>query len=123
MLYTSVHIWKGLRLSETFKNVIKIRHSALSLSFTRWLRQFEDARSPASLYLNEKYLRVVKLANRSDDSKSVVDRPTKRPLKEVLEALKCLNEANLDEIKVFIDVCFLWWFLLEFLLTFLGGSQ
>jgi alpha,alpha-trehalase len=54
------------------------------------------------LYLNEKYLRIVKLADPSVDSKSVVDRATKRPLNDVLDALRRVNEANLDDIKSFV---------------------
>lgn len=55
------------------------------------------------LYLNEKYLRLVKLANLRVDSKSIVDRATKRPLNEVLNDLEKLNESNLTEINLFIN--------------------
>jgi len=45
------------------------------------------------LYLNDKYLKVVKRANDSADSKSVIDRPTKKPLGDVLNALRHINET------------------------------
>lgn len=56
------------------------------------------------LYLNEKFLRVVKSVNLNADSKSIVDRATKKPVNQVLDALQNLNEQNLDEIKNFIQV-------------------
>lgn len=62
----------------------------------------EDARS---LYMNEKFLRVVKLVNQDVDSKHIVDRPTKKPLSQVLAALEKLDESNLDDIRAFVDEC------------------
>lgn len=113
MIYTGVYLWKFLRplnevvLIQKTTTAVKFRHTSLCLQVdnNRWICNHENAYeqhpiSPACLYLNEKFLRVVKLANRAEDSKSVVDRPTKKTLKDVLTALKCLNETNLDEIKV-----------------------
>lgn len=62
----------------------------------------EDAKE---LYMNEKYLKAVKLLDKSADSKSIVDRPTKKPLREVLEALNLLDQTNVDEIKKFVNEC------------------
>jgi alpha,alpha-trehalase len=55
------------------------------------------------LYLNEKYLRVVKLANERVDSKYIVDRATRRPVHQVLASLRSLDETNLDEIRRFVE--------------------
>lgn len=55
------------------------------------------------LYFNEKFLRVVKLANENVDSKSIVDRATKRPVEQVFRALEALDETNLAQIEKFID--------------------
>lgn len=58
----------------------------------------------SKLYLNEKYLRVVKLAYMDSDSKMIVDRATKKPLEQVLHALNELNINNLVDIKNFVDI-------------------
>lgn len=57
----------------------------------------------AQLYLNEKYLRVAKLADPFADSKSIVDRATKRPLELVLSDLDDLDERDLSSIRIFIE--------------------
>jgi hypothetical protein len=55
------------------------------------------------LYLNEKYLRLVKLANPNEDSKFGVDRPTKKPLEEVLEKLEIVDENDVDGAVQFVE--------------------
>jgi alpha,alpha-trehalase len=56
------------------------------------------------LYLNKKYLQAVKLAEPNTDSKSIVDRATKKPIAEVLAALANLDERNIPEILNFIQI-------------------
>jgi neutral trehalase len=63
----------------------------------------EEARA---LYMNEKFLRVVKLVNQEVDSKHIVDRATKKPLSQVVEALEKLDESNFSEIRAFVDEFF-----------------
>jgi alpha,alpha-trehalase len=63
-------------------------------------------RHAEKLYLNPKYLRAVKEAFPTCDSKSIVDRATKRPLKNVLADLAVLNENNLDEVRKFVSYNF-----------------
>ena len=101
MVFIGYQIWKIFRLNEIvlFKEAIRFKHSLVYLHMQRWLSS-HSSHSPTTLYMNQKYLRVVKLAHRSGDSKAVVDRATKRPLGEVLDALRKLDETNLDEIKV-----------------------
>lgn len=101
MLYLGFHLWKIWRLNKflLLKDPIKYTHTFINFHAQRWFNNRSDL-SPNSLYLNEKYLRVVKLAHRAGDSKAVVDRATKKPIEDVLDALKTLNESNLDEIKV-----------------------
>lgn len=60
-------------------------------------------RRSAQLYLNEKYLRVAKLADPFADSKSIVDRATKRPLELVLNDLDDLDERDLSSIRIFVE--------------------
>lgn len=55
------------------------------------------------LYLNEKYLRAMKLARLHPDSKMAVDRATKRPLDECLRALDELDLDNIEKIRQFAD--------------------
>ncbi|CAF1124260.1 unnamed protein product, partial [Brachionus calyciflorus] len=55
------------------------------------------------LYLNEKFLRCVKFFNPNVDSKSIVDRATRKPIDQVLKALENLNENNVDDIEYFIN--------------------
>ena len=55
------------------------------------------------LYLNSKYLTALKLANPKRDSKSIVDRATKRPLMDVLNSLQTLDVTNKREIEKFIS--------------------
>lgn len=55
------------------------------------------------LYLNEKYLRAMKLVRLHPDSKMAVDRATKRPLDETLRALDTLNLDNIEQIRQFVD--------------------
>ena len=55
------------------------------------------------LYLNDKYLRAMKLARLHPDSKMAVDRATKRPLEECLHALDELDLNNLTGIRQFVD--------------------
>lgn len=62
-----------------------------------------DASQSHKLYYNEKYLRVMKSCHPNCDSKSIVDRATKKPLNQVLEALVSLDESNQDEIRKFVD--------------------
>ncbi|RNA36153.1 trehalase isoform X1, partial [Brachionus plicatilis] len=57
----------------------------------------------AKLYMNEKFLRCVKKANPNADSKSIVDRATRRPIEQVLMALQDLDEHNLEQIQQFVD--------------------
>lgn len=57
------------------------------------------------LYLNEKFLRVVKMANKNVDSKSIVDRATKKPIEQVLKALDNLDESKVEDIEYFIETC------------------
>lgn len=107
MVYLSSRLWTYFRsnqsiLSPRIQN--KYQWSIFSQIF-KWLNKTVNNEDARSLYLNEKYLRVVKLANRSVDSKSVVDRATKKPLSDVLSALKSLNEASVVEIKSFVDTC------------------
>lgn len=45
-----------------------------------------------SIYLNDKFIRLVKKANETVDTKSIVDRPLKRPINEVLNSLDTYNE-------------------------------
>ena len=54
------------------------------------------------LYLNEKYLRVLKLVDIHVDSKHIVDRSTKRPLDQVLDALNGLDESDAEQIVAFV---------------------
>lgn len=54
------------------------------------------------LYLNPKYIQLVKTHNRTADTKSIVDRPTKRPLNEVLEALEAANEHDIEQAQAFV---------------------
>jgi alpha,alpha-trehalase len=54
------------------------------------------------LYTNEKFLRALKRLNENSDSKSIVDRATKKPADQVLVALENLNEDNLVEIEAFV---------------------
>lgn len=55
------------------------------------------------LYLNEKYLRAMKLGQLHSDSKMAVDRATKRPLDECLRALDALDLNNATAIRSFVD--------------------
>lgn len=57
----------------------------------------------AQLYLNEKLLRVVKSVEPHSDSKSIVDRATKRPVEQVLSDLALLNENDHESIIEFIQ--------------------
>ena len=54
------------------------------------------------LYLNEKYLRVIKRASPTMDSKFGVDRPTKKALAEVLVALDRVDETSYEEARAFV---------------------
>jgi alpha,alpha-trehalase len=67
----------------------------------RWLINFEINQA-SKLYLNEKYLRVVKLADVDADSKEIVDRATKKPLSDVLVALDALNINSIIQIRDFV---------------------
>ncbi|RNA16786.1 Neutral trehalase [Brachionus plicatilis] len=58
----------------------------------------------ADFYSNEKYLRALKRLNPNADSKSIVDRATKKPLHEVLAALDALDEFNLEDVQNFVDL-------------------
>jgi alpha,alpha-trehalase len=62
---------------------------------------FEDVSK--QLYLNDKYLQMIHLAYEKRDSKSFVDRPTKKSLESVLLALDELNANNTDMIKDFVN--------------------
>ena len=64
-------------------------------------RKFED--EAKKLYLNDKYLKLIHSAYDKIDSKSVVDRPTKKPLDQVLKALNDLDENDLHGIRLFVD--------------------
>jgi alpha,alpha-trehalase len=55
------------------------------------------------LYLNSKYLRILKLAEPDSDSKSCVDRATKRSIDIVLSDLDKINETDSAQIREFID--------------------
>jgi hypothetical protein len=55
------------------------------------------------LYLNDKYLRMVKIVNMNGDSKSGVDRPTKTTLDKTLEALYATDEDKIEDVKKFFD--------------------
>lgn len=67
-------------------------------------KQRRTTLSAESLYLNEKYLRAMKLVQPGVDSKSIVDRATKQPLDAVLVALESLDERNVEEIREFVRV-------------------
>ena len=101
MVFVGYQIWKLFRSNQIvlIQEAIRFKHSIVYLHIQRWLSS-HSSHSPTTLYMNQKYLRVVKLAHRSGDSKAVVDRATKRPLGDVLDALRQLDETNLDEIKV-----------------------
>lgn len=62
-----------------------------------------ETNNAKKLYLNDKYLRMVKRVNTNGDSKLGVDRPTKKTLEKTLEALYATNENNFDEVKKFFD--------------------
>ncbi len=53
-----------------------------------------EVNNAIKLYLNKKYLQVVRLANDTIDSKTIVDRPTKKPIEQVLEALEKIQEND-----------------------------
>lgn len=101
MIVSGFQLWKVIRFNEIvfLKEAIRFKHTLVYMHVQRWLST-HSSHAPAALYLNQKYLRVVKLAHRAGDSKAVVDRATKRPIDQVLVALKTLDETNLDEIKV-----------------------
>ena len=59
-----------------------------------------------SLYLNEKYLRIAKLADPKADSKNIVDRPTTKPLNNVLAALALIDERDQPSAILFMNTYF-----------------
>ena len=63
-------------------------------SYLTWQKLVIDA---SKLYLNKKYLRLVKLACECSDSKLGVDRPTKRSLEEVLVHLNAADEKSIND--------------------------
>lgn len=92
-------------LFNEFKKIqLRIQLPKLSVKRQKSLGNKQNALELAEqLYFNEKFLRVVKLANENVDSKSIVDRATKRPVEQVFRALDALDETNLDQIEKFID--------------------
>jgi len=62
-----------------------------------------EIRQAIKLYMNEKFLRCVKKVNPNVDSKSIVDRATRKPIEQVLMALDDLDEHNLDQVQQFVD--------------------
>ncbi|CAF0707031.1 unnamed protein product [Brachionus calyciflorus] len=60
--------------------------------------------SAEKLYTSEKFLRALKRLNPNLDSKSIVDRATKKPVDEVLNALDNLDEFIIDDIQKFSDI-------------------
>lgn len=61
------------------------------------------ANAAKKLYLNDKYLRMVKRVNMNGDSKLGVDRPTKKNLENTMQALDTIDEKNIEEVKQFFD--------------------
>ena len=82
------------------KKLVEYHSSNQIREFVNDFQFEEDAKE---LYLNEKFLRVVKYFNQSSDSKNIVDRATKKPLKQVLDALDSLNETDSNQIRSFVN--------------------
>ena len=94
VLYIFISYWKSQLSKNLNLNILDERIEIFSTKFE------EDAKK---LYLNDKYLKLIHLAYENIDSKSVVDRATKKSLDEVLNALENLDENNLDSIRLFVD--------------------
>lgn len=75
-------------------------------SMTKKKSRSHSNKRAAELYLSEKYLRVVKRIEPNVDSKSIVDRATKRPLDHVLADLDRLDERDEDQIREFVEANF-----------------
>ncbi len=105
ILNTSYLIWKSLPFTKNpLKSIYLFNSPDTDNPLNQNLKIYDKCaiRHAEKLYLNPKYLRVVKSAFPTCDSKSIVDRATKRPLKNVLADLDALSEENLEEIRKFV---------------------
>lgn len=94
---------ENVSLSHTMSpDIIKLKMQKTNLD-TNNNNNSEYLAAAVDFYSNDKYLRALKRLQPNSDSKSIVDRATKKPLDQVLAALDSLDEFNMQDVQNFVS--------------------